>query len=206
MMHTVASVGATFDRSGRTPRSSAASRRPTARSGPACAAPPRSEPISSVSSRVRATLARIALRRADVERLGQIVGGAAAQRLDRGLDAGVAGDQHHRRAARRDLVQQSMPLPSGSIRSQSTSSQDWSPRRSRASATLRALTVVKPSRSTSSTSASSDGTSSSIMRARGTDTQCCNSTPRAQEVSRTMLGWVPGRHACPARGGVGWVG
>ena len=58
------------------------------------------------SSRVRATLPRIALQAGDVERLGQIVGDAAPQRLDGGVDTGVPGDQNHGRAARRDVVEQ----------------------------------------------------------------------------------------------------
>ena len=36
-----------------------------------------------------------ALQAADVERLGQVVAGAQAQRLDGALDVGVAGHQHH---------------------------------------------------------------------------------------------------------------
>ena len=36
-----------------------------------------------------------ALQPPDVERLGQIVAGAEAQRLDGALDVGVAGHQHH---------------------------------------------------------------------------------------------------------------
>ena len=36
-----------------------------------------------------------ALQPADVERLGQVVAGAEAQRLDGALDVGVAGHQHH---------------------------------------------------------------------------------------------------------------
>ena len=109
--------------------------------------------ISSLAARgVRATLASTVCRRGDVERLGEVVGGAHAQRLDGGVDAGVAGDQHHVRAPELPRSRsRSMPLPSGSIRSMRTTSGTCSASCVAGVArACRPVAVVNPSCSTSS--------------------------------------------------------
>ena len=55
----------------------------------------RSSPISLAQLAGARHAAQDRLQALDVDRLHQVVGGAQAQRLDRALDAGVAGDQHH---------------------------------------------------------------------------------------------------------------
>ena len=83
--------------------------RPSSRSSP------RRLPISSFSSRVRATFASTIFTPCEVHGLGQVVGGAAAQGLHRGLHAGVPGDEDDVGRPGLRLLEQVEPAPVGEL-------------------------------------------------------------------------------------------